>query len=82
MPQRAEDDRQDDTATSSDYLFRELAIDPPLEEFRRLYEKKIRSFELERGSGAIPPYQRAFELGEAKIRRRLGEEDGLGEADA
>ncbi len=61
------------------YLFEDLAIAPPLEEFRRLYLKKIRSFESE-GKTEVPgPYRHAFELGERKILQQLGQEGGAGE---
>ena len=58
-----------------DYLFQELAIDPPLVEFRRIFEKKSRSFEMDdEDNEKLEPYRKAFELGEAMILAHLGEE--------
>ncbi len=55
-----------------EYYLDEVAIDPPLDEFRRTFEKKIRSFEGEGGEDRRAPYAKAFELGESLIRRELG----------
>ncbi len=55
------------------YLFSDLAIDPPLEEFRRLLAKKLRSFVSEVTASELAPYRKAYQLGEEKIQRLLGE---------
>mgnify|MGYP000083921383 CR=1 FL=1 len=59
------------------YLFSELAVQPPLEEFRRTYAKRMRSFEsTEEGEGdQQEAYRKAFALAEKKIIERLGGED-------
>ncbi len=57
------------------YLFSELAVQPPLEEFRRTYAKRLRSFESTDGEGdQLEAYRKAFELTEKKIIERLGGE--------
>ena len=67
--------RESSTGETS-YLFDDLAIAPPLEEFRRLYQKKMRSFESE-GQEQVPgPYAQAFRLGESKILHQLGLDSG------
>ncbi len=58
--------------TGEGFLLGELKIAPPLEEFRRRYEKKLRSFENSELQD-LTPYREAFALGEEKIRRRLRE---------
>ncbi len=50
----------------------ELKMAPPLEEFRRRYEKKLRSFENSEEQH-LNTYREAFALGEQKILRRLRE---------
>ncbi|MEM7262474.1 MAG: hypothetical protein AAF488_10830 [Planctomycetota bacterium] len=62
-----------DDASQDEFYLGDVAIDPPLEEFRRTFEKKIRSFEGDGGEDRREPYTRAFELGEAMIQRKLGE---------
>lgn len=58
------------------FLFDDLTIVPPLEEFRRLFQKKLRAFESGEDGGQSQPYHQAFELGERLILRQLGEEEG------
>lgn len=54
-----------------DYFLDEVSIAPPLEEFRRVYAKKIRSFEGENNESQIEPYERAFRIGERMLIERL-----------
>lgn len=60
--------------SSHPYLLGELAILPPLDEFQRQYQKKIRSFEGSGDSTTAAAYERAFRLGEAQLRQLLTEE--------
>ncbi len=55
------------------YLFEDLTVVPPLEEFRRLFNKKLRAFESGETSGEVEPYRAAFRMGEERILRQLGE---------
>jgi hypothetical protein len=55
------------------FLLGEFNIGPALEELRRLYEKKLRSFETSEDERKVSSYRRAFALGEEKILRRLEE---------
>lgn len=57
------------------YLFEDLTVVPPLEEFRRLFNKKLRAFESGETAGEVEPYRAAFRMGEEKILRQLGEEE-------
>ena len=72
-PARAEDSVRD--PEKPDYLFQDLSILPPLEEFRNLYQKKIRAFEAGESRHEQETYRQAYELGVQLIRRRLGEEE-------
>ncbi|MFQ5654239.1 MAG: hypothetical protein ACE5GW_05870 [Planctomycetota bacterium] len=58
-----------------DLLLADLPIRPPLDEFQRLFAKKMRSFEGVDGEPESESYQRAFALGEAMIQRHLGAEE-------
>ena len=58
------------------YLFEDLAIAPALDEFARLYEKKVRSFDSGQGSGLAEAYRKAYELGEKMIRRHVATDEG------
>ena len=44
---------------------------PPLEEFRLLFQKKLRSFESGKDSPLAEAYRRAYQLGEKLIRRHV-----------
>ncbi|MCA8960551.1 MAG: hypothetical protein KDC38_08560 [Planctomycetes bacterium] len=68
-------EERDDAGDDEFYLV-EAMIEPALEEFRRTYEKRIRSFDGEDGEAKRTPYVKAYEYGVAAIRRRLGEEEG------
>lgn len=57
----------------AEFLFSELAVEPPLAEFLRICEKKDRAFETSEDAAQVARYRRAFELGEKKLRRALGE---------
>ncbi|MFN0059244.1 MAG: hypothetical protein ACKVX7_12360 [Planctomycetota bacterium] len=59
---------------SHSYLLGELAIFPPLEEFERQYQKKVRSFEGTGDSTTAAAYERAYNLGAAQLRQMLTEE--------
>ncbi len=52
-----------------------LQIDSPIEEFRRHFAKKQRSFEGTADGRAIEIYRLAFELAEQLIRRQRGGEE-------
>ena len=63
-----------DANAEEGYLLAEMAVEPPLEEFRRLFAKKLRSFESDaegEDTGQVESYRKAFALGEAKILDRL-----------
>ena len=49
-----------------------LQIETPLEEFRRHFQKRRRSFEGTGGGRAVEVYRRAFELAEQLIRKQRG----------
>lgn len=54
------------------FLFSELAIGSPLEEFRRVFAKKLRSFETSDDPALAIAYRRVLALGEEKLQARLG----------
>ena len=62
-------------ADSAGFLFADLSIDPPLEEFRRVFEKRMRSFEADGADDQTSSYLRAYEIGRAKIERLLEGDD-------
>lgn len=49
------------------FLFADLAVEPPVEEFDRVYAKKVRSFESGDDSERAEPYRRAYQLGKDKL---------------
>ena len=57
-----------------EFLFSDLAVDPPLVEFQRVCEKKERAFETSEDQAHVDRYRKAFALGEEKLRALLGEE--------
>lgn len=59
---------------ASDFLFGDLAIEPPLAEFERVFEKKLRSFESAEDPARAQPYRKAYELGRQKLASLLGGE--------
>lgn len=78
VPTDPEGSRGDSSA--DDYLLGEVAIAPPLDEFRRTYAKKTRSFHEDGATDQLAAYEKAFELGERLIQDALGEGDGEGDA--
>lgn len=67
-------------SSSDEYLLGEVAIAPPLDEFRRTYAKKTRSFQEDGATDRLSAYEKAFQLGERLIQDALGEGDGEGDA--
>ena len=65
----------EEPVTHGPFLFEDLTVVPPLEEFRRLFNKKLRAFESGETAGEVEPYRAAFRMGEEKILRQLGEEE-------
>lgn len=57
---------------TEEYLLGDVAIAPPLEEFRRTYAKKTRSFTEDGATEQLEAYQKAFELGESLIAKVTG----------
>ena len=58
--------------TSHDAILTSLQIETPLEEFRRHFQKRKRSFEGTAGGRSTDVYQRAFDLAEQLIRKQRG----------
>ncbi|MEM7166828.1 MAG: hypothetical protein AAF581_15300 [Planctomycetota bacterium] len=69
------DDNPRHRADDKEFLFSELAVDPPLVEFLRICDKKDRAFETNEDVEQVARYRRAFELGAQKLRKLLGEEE-------
>ncbi len=58
--------------SSQSAILTSLQIETPLEEFRRHFKKRQRSFEGLAGGRAADVYRRAFELAEQLIRKQRG----------
>ncbi|MCI0652381.1 MAG: hypothetical protein L0Z55_10910 [Planctomycetes bacterium] len=58
---------------TDDYLFCELSIDSPLDEFRRTCASKVRALAPSAESAVRERYRRAAALGESVLKRLLGE---------
>lgn len=58
---------------ASEFLFGDLAVEPPLAEFERVFQKKIRSFDSAEDPARIVPYRKAHALGKERLERLLGE---------
>ena len=65
--------RRGEKKSTDEYLLGEFTIAPPLEEFRRLFEKRLRSFETSEDPQKTELYRKAFTLGEEKIARIMEE---------
>ncbi|MGE3163612.1 MAG: hypothetical protein AB7O52_01760 [Planctomycetota bacterium] len=59
---------------ASDFLFGDLAVDPPAAEFDRVFQKKIRSFDSAEDPARALPYRKAYALGKERLQALLGEE--------
>ncbi len=57
--------------SDSEYFLADVAISPPIDEFKRTYEKKIRSFENDEDSERRKPFEAAYKLGLAKLKKRF-----------